>query len=176
MDERKVLDGLKKGDRSSLALLWELHSKNVLNLAFQMLKNRDEAEDVLMDVFVSVPVRVQGFRGDSAFSTWLYRITVNACLMKLRAAKRHRELEELNHDVIVEENLSSIEPIFADGDALQKALAELPAETRSMLWLKDAEQMSIEDLVDIYGMPSGTIKARLSRARTVVREFLKGKL
>lgn len=176
MDERKVLDGLKKGDRSSLALLWETHSKNVLNLAFQMLKNHDEAEDILMDVFVSVPTRVQGFRGDSTFSTWLYRITVNACLMKLRAAKRHRELEELNHDLIVEENLSNVEPIFADGEVLQKALAELPAETRSMLWLKDAEEMSIEDLVNIYGMPSGTIKARLSRARATVREFLKGKL
>lgn len=176
MDERKVLEGLKRGDRNSLALLWETHSKNVLNLAFQMLKNRDEAEDILMDIFVSVPRRAQGFRGDSTFATWLYRITVNECLMKLRAAKRHRELEELNHDIIVEENLSNAEPVFIDGKVLQAALAKLPAETRSMLWLHDAEEMSIEDLVDIYGMPSGTIKARLSRARAAIREALKEKL
>lgn len=176
MDEKKLLEDLKKGSREALAQLWSLHSKSVLNLAFQMLKGRDSAEDILMDVFASVPARVRGFRGDSSFSTWLYRITVNECLMKLRQEKRHRELEKLNHDVIVEECLSSAEPVFEDGEVLQAALAELSAETRSMLWLKDAEGSSIEDLADIYGLPSGTIKAKLSRARAVLRSLLKEKM
>ena len=155
-------------------MLWEAHSGNVLNLAFRMLKNRDEAEDVLMDIFVQVPKAIQGFRGQSAIATWLYRLTVNACLMKLRGDKRHRELEEEHLDVIVESALGKEESSDEnfDPELLEMGLNALQAETRSMLWLKDAEDLDVKDLAEIYGMPEGTIKARLSRARTFVRNYL----
>ena len=175
MDEKVILQHLKEGSRDALALLWQAHSSNVLNLAFRMLKDRDQAEDILMDVFVQVPKAVQGFRGESALGTWLYRLTVNACLMKLRSQKRHRELEEEKLDVIVEEVIGKLDSQGEDFDAelLEKGLAQLPAETRSMLWLKDAEDLDVKDLASIYKMPEGTIKARLSRARHLVRNFLK---
>ena len=175
MDEKVILQHLKEGSRDALALLWQAHSSNVLNLAFRMLKDRDQAEDILMDVFVQVPKTVQGFRGESALGTWLYRLTVNACLMKLRSQKRHRELEEEKLDVIVEEVIGKVDSQGEDFDAelLEKGLAQLPAETRSMLWLKDAEDLDVKDLAEIYKMPEGTVKARLSRARHLVRDFLK---
>ena len=94
MNDKVILQHLMEGSREALAMLWQDQSANVLNLAFRMLKDRDQAEDILMDVFVQVPKAVQGFRGDSALGTWLYRLTVNACLMKLRTKKRHRELED----------------------------------------------------------------------------------
>ncbi|WP_254794172.1 RNA polymerase sigma factor [Fibrobacter sp. UWOV1] len=170
-----ILQHLKGGSREALSLLWQAHSANVLNLAFRMMKDRDEAEDILMDVFVQAPKAVQGFRGESALGTWLYRLTVNACLMKLRAQKRHRELEEEKLDVIIEEVLGKDDAKneHFDAELLEKGLAELPAETRSMLWLKDAEDLDVKDLAEIYGMPEGTIKARLSRARHFVRDYLK---
>lgn len=175
MDEKVILQHLKGGSREALSLLWQAHSANVLNLAFRMMKDRDEAEDILMDVFVQAPKAVQGFRGESALGTWLYRLTVNACLMKLRAQKRHRELEEEKLDVIIEEVLGKDDAKTEDFDAelLEKGLAELPAETRSMLWLKDAEDLDVKDLAEIYKMPEGTIKARLSRARHFVKNYLK---
>ena len=175
MDEKVILQHLKDGSREALALLWQANSLNVLNLAFRMLKDRDQAEDILMDVFVQVPKAVQAFRGESALGTWLYRLTVNACLMKLRSQKRHRELEEEKLDVIVEEVIGKLDSQGEDFDAelLEKGLAQLPAETRSMLWLKDAEDLDVKDLASIYKMPEGTIKARLSRARHLVRNFLK---
>ena len=175
MDEKVILQHLKEGSRDALALLWQAHSSNVLNLAFRMLKDRDQAEDILMDVFVQVPKAVQGFRGESALGTWLYRLTVNACLMKLRSQKRHREPEEEKLDVIVEEVIGKVDSQGEDFDAelLEKGLAQLPAETRSMLWLKDAEDLDVKDLAEIYKMPEGTVKARLSRARHLVRDFLK---
>ena len=97
------------------------------------------------------------------------------CLMKLRAGKRHRELEEDHLDTIIEEVLGKDEPQGESFDAelLEKGLGQLPAETRSMLWLKDAEDMDVKDLAEIYGMPEGTVKARLSRARHFVRDYLK---
>lgn len=175
MNDKVILQHLMEGSREALAMLWQDQSGNVLNLAFRMLKDRDQAEDILMDVFVQVPKAVQGFRGQSALNTWLYRLTVNACLMKLRSQKRHRELEEEKIDTIIEEALGKVDATEESFDAelLEKGLAQLPAETRSMLWLKDAEDLDVKDLADIYGMPEGTVKARLSRARHFVRDFLK---
>ena len=175
MDEKVILQHLKEGSREALSLLWQAHSAHVLNLAFRMMKDRDEAEDIMMDVFVQAPKAVQSFRGESALGTWLFRLTVNACLMKLRAQKRHRELEEEKLDVIIEEVLGKDDAKNEDFDAelLEKGLAELPAETRSMLWLKDAEDLDVKDLAEIYKMPEGTIKARLSRARHFVKDYLK---
>ena len=175
MNDKVILQHLMEGSREALAMLWQDQSANVLNLAFRMLRDRDQAEDILMDVFVQVPKAVQGFRGQSALNTWLYRLTVNACLMKLRSQKRHRELEEEKIDTIIEEALGKVDATEESFDAelLEKGLAQLPAETRSMLWLKDAEDLDVKDLAEIYGMPEGTVKARLSRARHFVRDFLK---
>ena len=177
MNEKAVLKGLQSGSRASLAILWQEHSVHVLNLAFRMLKDRDQAEDILMDIFVQVPSAVQKFRGESALGTWLYRLTINACLMKLRAEHRHAELEEQNWEAIVNEALGADEKEQEfDIELLTMGLNELPAETRSMLWLKDAEDLDIKDLSEIYHMPDGTIKARLSRARHFVKDFLKRKM
>ena len=175
MNDKVILQHLMEGSREALAMLWQDQSANVLNLAFRMLRDRDQAEDILMDVFVQVPKAVQGFRGQSALNTWLYRLTVNACLMKLRSQKRHRELEEEKIDTIIEEALGKVDATEENFDAelLEKGLAQLPAETRSMLWLKDAEDLDVKDLAEIYGMPEGTVKARLSRARHFVRDYLK---
>ena len=179
MNDTIILKRIKEGSREALGLLWQACSTNVLNLAFKMLKDRDQAEDILMDVFVQVPTDIQKFRGDCALGTWLYRLTVNACLMKLRADRRHSELEEKNLDVIVETALGEgANETFPDCDTelLELGLAQLPAETRSMLWLKDAEGLDVKDLADIYRMPDGTIKARLSRARHLVKTFITEKL
>jgi len=176
MFDKVIIEKLKQGSREALALLWQDQSCNVLNLAFRMMKDRNQAEDILMDVFVQVPEAIKKFRGDSALGTWLYRLTVNACLMKLRAQNRHRELEEEHLDVIVDEVMGKSDSrVNADIDPelLEMGLAQLPAESRSMLWLKDAEDLNVRDLAEIYKMPEGTVKARLSRSRNFIRNYLK---
>ena len=173
MDQKWLLNKPKQMSRETLAALWHTESQKLLNLAYRMLKNRDEAEDILMDVFVSVPTAIQTFRGEAAISSWLYRMTINACLMKIRKAKRHAELEEINFDYIQEQSIGTKEEKEdLKPGILNDALNALPADTRSMIWLKDAENLSIEELVDIFSMPSGTIKARLSRARAFIRNFI----
>lgn len=173
MDEKVILQHLKKGSREALFLLWQSSSKNVLNLAFRMLKNRDDAEDILMDVFVQVPKAIQKFRGESALNTWLYKLTVNACLMKLRSKKLHFELEEKNKSEIIKGTIAEIkESNLFDKELLEKGLGALAAETRSMLWLKDAEDLDIKDLAEIFNTKEGTVKARLSRARHFVKDFI----
>ncbi len=174
MDEKVIIKKIQQGSREALGMLWKSHSTNVLNLAFRMLKNRDEAEDVLMDIFVSVPGKIKNFRGESALNTWLFRLTVNECLMRLRSKKRHAELEGEHIELLTASAIGSKheEQIDYDPELLEFGLSKLSAETQSMLWLKDAEELGIKDLSEIYNMPEGTIKARLSRARTVVKNYL----
>jgi len=185
--ESTIIQKLKLGSREALALLWQDHSANVLNLAFRMMKDRDQAEDILMDVFVQVPKAIHKFRGDSALNTWLYKLTINTCLMKLRAGKRHGELESDNADLIIEEALGkgghgdrSIsmenEDDHYDPELLELGLNALPAQSRSMLWLKDAEDLDIKDLSEIYRIPEGTVKAKLSRARHYIKDFIKERI
>ncbi|PWJ64916.1 RNA polymerase RpoE-like sigma-24 subunit [Fibrobacter sp. UWR4] len=186
MVESTIVKKLKDGSREALALLWQDHSKNVLNLAFRLMKDRDQAEDMLMDVFVQVPRAIQSFQGNSTLGTWLYRLTVNACLMKLRATKRHGELEEEHIDLIIEDALGKTDDVLDrniqnsadhyDPELLELGLNSLPAETRSMLWLKDGEDLDIRDLSEIYRIPEGTIKARLSRARHYIKDFIKERI
>ena len=95
MNENDLKRKLLKADADTLSVLWKAHSVSILNLAFRILQDRDAAEDVLMDLFVDLPKTIQSFRGEASFSTWFYRMTVNACLMRIRKSKRHSELEEI---------------------------------------------------------------------------------
>lgn len=175
MNEAQLIQKLREGDRQALALLWQRHSQQVLNLAFRTLRDRDIAEDILMDVFVAVPNAIQQFHGRSSIGTWLYRMTYNACLMKIRADKLHRQLESDNLEQITSTIFGhETEDTSSDPELLEKGLAQLPPDTRAMLWLKDAEGLNLQELTEIFHMPDGTIKARLSRARHSILQFFQG--
>lgn len=174
MNDKVLKEKLSKADSEILSELWNTHSVSILNLAFRILQDRDAAEDVLMDLFVDLPKSIQNFRGDASFSTWFYRMTVNACLMKIRTSKRHAELEEMNYTNIAENVIGrSDEADIFDSKLLEYGLSTLPPEIRSMLWLKDAEGIELKELSLIFNLPEGTLKSKLSRARQHVRHILK---
>ncbi len=174
MDEKKLIRQLRKGDTNALKEVWNRNSERILNLAFRMLLDRDKAEDILMDVFVSLPEAIQTFRGESALSTWLYTLTKNACLMKLRSDKVHFKIEKERHFEIEERaigNFGKTDDSF-NREALQYGLSILTPELRGLLWLKDAEGVDLKTLSEMYNAPEGTLKARLSRSRAQVRQVL----
>lgn len=174
MNENEIIQKLQKGDLNAMKNVWDEHSKHMLNLAFRIVLDRDQAEDILMDVFVSIPDAIQKFRGESSLSTWLYMLTKNACLMKLRRDKVHLKIENDRHAEIEERVIGQSDKTEAllDKEALSYGLAILPPDQRSLLWLKDAEGLDIKTLSEIYNAPEGTLKARLSRARAQVRQVL----
>ncbi len=174
MSENEIIQRLRAGDLAALKELWNENSSHVLNLAFRILLDRDKAEDILMDVFVEIPNAIRGFRGTSRISTWIYTLTKNACLMKLRKEKIHLKIET-TRSVEIEDNLfgkSESAESSLDREALSYGLSILAPEVRSLLWLKDAEGLDIRTLSEIFDAPEGTLKARLSRARTQVRNVL----
>jgi RNA polymerase sigma-70 factor, ECF subfamily len=174
MNESEIVKRLREGDLAALKELWNASSAHVLNLAFRILLDRDKAEDILMDVFVQIPEAIRSFKGKSRLSTWLYALTKNACLMKIRKDRIHLKIETTRSPEIEENAFGKTDRTDKEieNEELSYGLSILTPEQRSLLWLKDAEGLDIPTLSEIFKAPEGTLKARLSRARAQVRQIL----
>jgi RNA polymerase sigma factor (sigma-70 family) len=167
--EKKSLEELRAGRLEGLRLIYETYAERLLNQCYRILLSREQAEDVVQDLFLRLPGIIGEFRGESALGTWLYRVAHNMCLNRLQQAKNRAKLEWENAgDLAPRARGTSVEL----NDLLAKALAGLDAETRSLLWLKEGEGVPLKELSDIFKMPEGTLKSRLSRARDKVKEYL----
>ena len=171
--ERKSIEQLRKGQLEGLQWIYENFSGKILNQCYRILLAREQAEDVLQDLFLRLPGIIGEFRGESSLGTWLFRVAHNMCLNRLQQAKNRLRLEE--------ENLGELAPREAGPgyevmDLLGKAMAILDPETRSLLWLKEGEGAPLKELSQIFRLPEGTIKSRLSRARERLKEYLEQEL
>jgi len=171
--EDHLVKALKSGDRRAFERLVRLHQHLVYALCLRMLCNPQEAEDVAQDVFISLFQSIQSFRQECLLSTWLYRITRNRCLNHIKANRRHGASKEepLNEETCpaTEEGEAS-QPEQQMAQKEQRALVEeeisrLSEEHRELLLLRDIEQLEYEQIQAITGLPMGTIKSRLHRAR-----------
>ena len=182
--ERQLLRRLRERDERAFRELIELHRDRVYNLTFRMLGNRAEAEDVAQEVFITVFKTIDSFREESKFSTWLYRVAVNHCKNRIKyLARRHErdrdELDETSHETngAAGAPIGHVAPDRALEGAqlealLQEAIANLDDDQRVVVVLRDVEDLSIEEICDITGLPDGTVKSRLHRARLVLRKRL----
>jgi RNA polymerase sigma-70 factor, ECF subfamily len=162
------------------------HRDRVFNITFRMLGNRAEAEDVAQEVFITVFKSIDTFRGDSKFSTWLYRVAVNHCKNRIKyLARRHdRDRDELDETTNGQAGAvgaigspqprspdSALEAVQMD-KLLQEAIATLEEDWRVVVVLRDVEDLSIEEICKITGEVDGTVKSRLHRARAALRKKL----
>jgi RNA polymerase sigma-70 factor (ECF subfamily) len=183
--ERSLLRRLRDRDERAFRELLELHRDRVYNITFRMLGNRAEAEDVAQEVFISVFKTIDHFREESKFSTWLYRVAVNHCKNRIKyLARRHDrdrdELDESSHQVngaVAGGQVRAAQPDRALEGAqmerlLQEAIGNLDDDHRVVVVLRDVEDLSIEEICDITGLPDGTVKSRLHRARLALRKKL----
>jgi RNA polymerase sigma-70 factor, ECF subfamily len=185
--ERQLLRRLRERDERAFKELVETHRDIVFNLTFRMLGNRAEAEDVAQEVFITVFKTIDSFREESKFSTWLYRVTVNHCKNRIKyLARRHdRDRDELDETKPAGDAAPGATgvPVVArrpdralEGAQLEKlmqdAIGALDDEHRVLVVLRDVEDLSIEEICEITGLPDGTVKSRLHRARLVLRKKL----
>ncbi len=159
----------------------------IFNLCYRMLGVYDEADDSAQEVFLKVYLSLGNFRGEASFSTWLYRIAVNACKNKLVTAEyRHRKralrlddpLSTEDGEVRMEIKDESTSPAHElerkEKDSLiQGAIEALPEDQRQMVVLRDIEGLSYEEIVRVSGFTMGTVKSKLSRARAALSEKLR---
>ena len=154
----------------------EEHSDFVYNLALRMMGSPEDAEDVAQDAFISAYRAYDRFRGDSRLTTWLYRITTNAALMRLRKEKRARELTQTGLDDV---EVASWEPtperqaLTSElGDKLMDGIDSLPPDLRAAVVLRDVEELSNAEAADVLDVTVSSFKSRLHRARVMLRDHL----
>jgi RNA polymerase sigma-70 factor (ECF subfamily) len=165
-----------EGDMQSFAELFERHNRRVYSLCLRMTKNVSEAEDLAQEVFVQLFRKVGSFRGESAFTTWLHRLTVNQVLMHFRKVKvRDEKITEDGEtpDSIVPGTTNPNRMPVIDRIALDKAIAELPPGYRAIFILHDVEGYEHEEIARMRGCSVGTSKSQLHKARMKLRRLLK---
>lgn len=164
----------------------ERHAPMVYNLSLRLVGNPSDAEDLAQDALLRALKALQSFRGDSSVSTWLYRITVNTWKNRVRSEKRRGIWKMLPLDFFSgddredEAPFKSEEPALDAGleknekeSAVQKALLELDEDSRAILVLREIEGQSYGQIAEALGLPEGTVKSRLSRSRSALKERLK---
>ncbi|MFN6201581.1 MAG: RNA polymerase sigma factor [Acidobacteriota bacterium] len=167
------------GDMVAFELLYERHHRRVYSLCLRMVANATEAEDLSQEVFVQLFRKVGSFRGESAFTTWLHRLTVNHVLMHFR--KKGVRLEKTTDEGEISEMQDFIQavterPRFIDRIALDKAISDLPPGYRTVFVLHDVEGFEHEEVAAMLGVSVGTSKSQLHKARMRLRDLInKGK-
>lgn len=160
------------GDLDAFDELVRRHRDRVFGICLRMLREREAALDAVQDTFVTLFRKADRYRAEAAFSTWLYRVTVNVCYDHLRRANRNRTERLPTHTD--PEDLQATDPFDAVEirPAIENALADLPAEFRAAVVLVDVEGLRLETAADALGVPLGTVKSRVFRGRRLLAESL----
>ncbi|HSI89403.1 MAG TPA: RNA polymerase sigma factor [Pyrinomonadaceae bacterium] len=167
-----------KGDMVAFEEIYQRHHRRVYSICLRMLQNAHEAEDLTQDVFIQLYRKIGSFRGDSAFTTWLHRMTVNQVLMHFR--KRNVKYEKVTEegetpDQIVKGTSDPERMRVVDKIALEHAIDQLPNGYKNVFVLHDVEGFEHEEVARILGCSVGTSKSQLHKARLKLRKLLKKK-
>lgn len=164
------------GDRSAFEQLVIRHQELVFSLAYKLTGNREMANDVAQEAFIRAWKAIEKFRGDSTFSTWIYRITVNTAWTLRKKAKKHNTLNiEDTYEPIVIDEKKDPEMVVINSDlssVLSKALNNLPVEQRIIVELKNIEGRSHKEIADYLDISVTAAKVRLHRAHQKLRQIL----
>lgn len=178
LDEHELIRRAGRGDAYAFEQLMTAHENRMYAVALRMCGNREDAQDCLQEAMLRVYRAISGFKGQSSFSTWVYRITMNSCLDELR---RRKSKMASSLDAMLENG-------FAPSDeddtpeqnslrheqrrALEKAIAGLPEDMRAAIVLRDVQGMSYDEIAQTLDANVGTIKSRISRGREKLRGVL----
>lgn len=179
MDEQKLISLAQKGDQAAFEQLLDHYQKPVYHQALRLVGNPEDAADVTQEVFLKVWKHLPSFRGESSFSTWLYRLTDNAALDLIRREKKRRGDSSLDdeegaltlpadpaptpHQAIEQKELHQ---------AVAEGLAQLSEEHRQVLVMREINGLSYEQIGSILDLSPGTVKSRIARARISLAKFL----
>jgi RNA polymerase sigma-70 factor, ECF subfamily len=183
--ELALVTRLRAHDERAFNEFVRRYELRVFRLVHRMVGRRDEAEDMAQEVFVQVFKAIGSFRGESKLSTWVYRIAVNLCKNRVKYLARRRSEQQDELEPMAERAPLSQAKGVTFGDVarpdhllegrqtervVQLAIAALDPDFREVLVLRDVEDLSYEEIGEITGLPAGTVKSRLHRARTMLKE------
>ena len=178
VSDYNLAQAASKGDMFAFEEIYQRHHRRVYSICLRMLQNASEAEDLTQDVFIQLYRKIGSFRGDSAFTTWLHRLTVNQVLMhfRKRVVKFEKTTEEGETPIqIVNGTANPGKMPIVDKIALEIAIEQLPAGYKNVFVLHDVEGYEHEEVARILGCSVGTSKSQLHKARLKLRKLLQKK-
>lgn len=187
--DSRLIERLRAGDNAAFDELVRVAGGRMLAVARRMMSREEDAQDAVQEAFLSAFRNLSGFDGRSQLTTWLHRITVNACLMKLRSQRRRggqggeRAIEDFLPTFVEDghqaRNSAAWKPNAADGieieetrDLVRAKINQLPEQYRVVLMLRDIEELSTEETAQALDMTTNAVKTRLHRARQALRTLL----
>ena len=183
LSDEELVARVRDGDRTAFARLVDRHSVSVFNLTLRIVGNREDAEEAAQDVFVRAFRNLDRFRGDSRFSTWLYRIAVNVSLSSVRRSRRDLSTTSLSEPEDEEDGLpfqvpdpsaNPAERFEQDEfrDRVRNLVAALPPIYSAVISMYHMQSLSYDEIAEALELPIGTVKARLFRARVALRKLI----
>jgi RNA polymerase sigma-70 factor (ECF subfamily) len=172
------------GDQAALCEIISRYERKTYNLAYRLMGNHADASDAAQEALVRIYTRLDHFRGDSAFSTWLFRVVTNTCLDELRrrGRLRHTSLDSAlptDEGALPRQTTSEAESPIERAEqrevqaAVQRAISRLPEDYRVVVVMRDLHDYSYHEIADVLGTSLGTVKSRLHRARQALRVILR---
>ncbi len=168
-NDQTYINRTLKGDTNAFSFLVEQYKGMVYSLALKMMKNREEAEEVSQDTFIKAYKKLDKFKGESKFSTWLYKITYRNCLDAIKKNKEKYRNDTI--DEITINKISEAENILENLERKERAavmntcLLKLPEEERSILWMFYFEELSLKEIITVTDLSEANVKVKLHRAR-----------
>ncbi len=187
LKEASLIEQSKAGDIDSFEQLIAAHQKKAFNIAYRILGNLEDANDVTQEALIKAYRGIRNFNGKSSFSTWLYTIVNNACIDFIRKNRktnvtyldREYETEEGSYKLQVYGNEETPEELFEKKEVqklVHEAINKLSYEHRRIIVLRDIEQFSYQEISQILNCSEGTVKSRINRARSNLKMLIKEKL
>lgn len=174
MVSRELLEACRRGERGAFEELVERTHRQVYTLAYRLVGDRHEAEDVAQEAYLRAYRSLRGFRGDARFETWLHRIVANAAMTQLRRRGRFGDLVAEGQEAVLHD-VEARSPEESLGDAeVKRALHALGEGQRIVVVLKDVYGFSCQEIGDHIGATEGAVKVRLHRARRRLKELIYG--
>jgi RNA polymerase sigma-70 factor (ECF subfamily) len=177
-NDQHYINKVIKGDTNAFVYLVDNYKDMVFSLAYKMTKNREEAEEISQDSFIKAFKNLKNFKGESKFSTWLYRIAYHASLDAIKKNRNNNSTFEIN-DVTLNQ-IKAVENILEGIERKERAiiiddcLQKLPEEERSIIWMFYFDELSLKEIIEVTGLSEANLKVKLHRSRkkllTIVKE------
>jgi len=180
IDDEHCINLIINGDTSAFTVLVDRYKDLVYTLTLRMMKNREEAEEVSQDTFIKAYKSINRFKGDSKFSTWIYRIAYNTSLDRLKKNRKH--FNDVTIDEFTEHQVKTIDNALSQleneerNQAIQKCLAQLPSDDAFMLTLYYFEDQSLDEISKVIGLTPNNVKVKLFRSRKKLATIMKAQL
>ncbi len=173
MQDSELVKLAQKDDEQAFCALIQKYEKRIYNIAFKFMRNEYDAQDAAQDAIIKMFTNIRKFSFQSAFTTWMYRVTANTCLDLLRKKNPSADIEEFERLAVSPEGNPAADTINRElGNAIKDAIRLLPEKYIPIIVLKDMDGMKYEEIAEIMNISVGTVKSRISRAREKLRTIL----